>query len=157
MYYTSLGPESFSDGQNKFSLNILSYYCQLPTTNSFIYTGFINASNHSKLKFPKIVKANFVDTWDIVTQFPNLVEANTLFYYYYHGIHGIPNIGNLKSVNSFSFSLPNLDYSEYDPFIKRFVKVIDRNTLNINGKTLKVTSEWKIGLITSSNYKQKGF
>jgi len=153
MNYIHLGPQVFFDVLEKFSIEYLSQYCQSPATKKFIYKGYIDGVNFPHLIFPKIVKANIVDTKDIVKQFPDLEEVNEITCYN----SDILDIGNLKSVGIIYIPLYSLDYDECLPFIKKYVKVIDNNTLIINNEKLKVTNKWKIGDITVNNYKQFGF
>jgi len=153
MNYITLTPEVFFDESGKPSMEFLSQYCQLPTTNKFIYNGDIHGSGFDDLKFPNIVKADEIASHDIANQFPDLEEVVTTHYYFENS----PDIGNIKSANYFYMFLWSIDKAEYIPFVRKNVKIIDNKTLIINRKELNVNISWRIGTITSSNYKQKGF
>jgi len=146
MNYISLGPEVFFDEDGKFSVDILSQYCHLPTTKKFIYNGDIRGWSFKTLKFNNIVKIREVCTVDIAKQFPDLVEARFVSYF----VAGVPDIGNLKSVNTFNmrFFFPSN--------IRNYLTVIDKNNFIFIGKNLNVRDSWQINNINDLNYRDYG-
>jgi len=142
MNYHLLNAENFFGSDGKPSTEYLSYYCQLPTTKKFIYSGYIPGTHYNELRFNKIVKVNLVTTRSLVNQFPDLEYTESISYY----AQGIPDIGNLKSVDNFSLSFYYIfDKEKRYPVFDKYVKVIDENTLIINGKELNVNRQWDIG------------
>jgi len=150
MSYITLTPEAFFDEEGLPSIEYISLYCQFITGQKFIYDGLIDCTYHEKLIFPNIVKGDTILTHNIIKKFPDLVEAK-IFYYY---AQEIPDIGNLKSVDIFHMHFSYNSKTLYN--IKKYIKIIDENTVIINGKELNVKYEWKIGFVTSSNYKGYG-
>jgi len=146
MNYITLTPEVFFDKKGKASIVLLSQYCQLPTTKKFIYDGTIYADHYDNLTFPNIVKANGIYIKDIANEFPDLEHAKTISYY----AQGIPDIGKVNSADNFYMYLNVNEPSQY-------IKIIDNNTLIINGKELNIGNAWTINAITNLNYKELGF
>jgi len=129
--YTTLTPEVFFDESGKPSMEFLSQYCQLPSTKKFIYTGDIYGFDYKRLKFPNIIKAKGITTSEISYQFPDLIFAEILVYYFYLKIP--PNIGKLESV----------DYFQINNFPKgTYFHFIDDNNVLVNGKNLIVNKKW---------------
>jgi len=154
MNYIALTPDVFLNEDGYPSIEYLSQYCQQPTTNKFIYRGDIEGADYKKLVFPNIVKANTVNTNDIVTQFPDLEECHIISIY---NKQVILDIGSIKSADHFYMYLLSINRHEYIPFVRKNVKIIDKNTLFINGKELNVDGSWRIGPITSGDYIPNGF
>jgi len=149
MSYIRFTPDAFLDEDGYPSFEFLSQYCQLPTTKKFGYDGDIYGFDYKNLKFPNIIKANVIDTWNILKQFPDLVEVDTMNYYN----SDILAIGNLKSVNSLYIPLYQLSKQEKLYVIKKHIAVFNKKTLFIKGEKLKVYKEWTIGPIDDLNYK----
>jgi len=157
MNYVTLTPEVFFDEDGGASMRYLSQYCQLPTTNKFIYDGNINADYPKNLLFPNIVKANTVYTSNIANKFPDLEELKNIAYYLAVIPEiNIPDIGNLKSVDRFYINTAEHSISLSLGFIKKYFTIIDENTLIINGKELNVVGMWHIGSYSYENYKEFG-
>jgi len=151
MNYITLTPEIFFDERGKPSMEYLSYYCKLKTTSKFIYEGKISGELNPKLKFPKVVKTMSVQTRYFAKQFPDLEHVGIIYYY----VKGAPDIGNLKSADTFYIYFYN-NISMTMPFIRKYINIIDENRLIINGKELNVNNFWKIGSVSSVNYKGRG-
>jgi len=146
MNYITLTPDAFVNEDGYTSFDYLSQYCQVPTTNKFIYYGVIDCTHHSELIYPNIVKCYTILSQNITKNFPDLEEAKIFYYYKVE----IPDIGKLKSVDIFNL---NLKYASGAlSFIKKYIKIIDKNTLIINGKELKVGEYWEISNINKYNY-----
>jgi len=149
MNYLTLTAEAFIDNKGKSSKILLSKYCNLKTTSNIIYNGHIDGTYYDRLNFPNIVKINTAKTYDIVGQFPDLIEVSSIDY----AVKANPDIGKLKYVDKFIIYLPVFEIRKTQVFIRKFVKIIDDNTLNINGKELVINDYWQIGKLTSNNYK----
>jgi len=153
MNYITLTPEMFQDDKGTPSMVYLSQFCQLHTTNKFIYDGTIYPDYFDEVLYPNLIKANRVFAFNIAVQFPDLEEVGRIDY----TMAGAPNIGNLRYADKFYVDLYKFDIDKRIPYVKRFIRVIDKNTLIINGKELKVAQQWKIGQIDDDNYKEFGF
>ena len=153
MIYIELNDESFLNEEGYPSIEYLSQYCEQLIATKISYTGSIFASRNPHLKFNNIVKAKNISTYNIVDQFPDLEETYDISYY----THNAPNIGNLKSTCRFYMPLNNCDREEKFKFIKKYIKFIDKNTLIINNKELKISGDWTIGPISELNYSLVGF
>jgi len=151
MKYVTLNSEAFLDEEGDPSMEFLSQYCQLPTTKKFIYDGGIDGTYYDMLSFPNIVKGYAIDSKEIAKQFPDLEKV----YIIYYTVHGTPDIGNLKSAGIFHMYFFN-NTSMTMQFIKKYVEIINENTLIINGKELNVKYGWRIGSVESYNYKEFG-
>jgi len=155
MNYTTLTPEVFFNDSGGTSFEYLSHYCQLFTTNKFIYDGYISGFMHPDLKFNNIVKLYGAQITGIPNQFPDLIEAE-LINYWVTNVTPM-DIGNLQSCTKFSIDFDSpLNKNEFFSFVKKYVKIIDKNTLFINGKKLKVNKFWRIGEVTNNDYKLFG-
>jgi len=142
MTYLTLSETAFHHDDESNRMASLSFYCQLDTTKKFIYNGELIGVYYNELRFNKIVKANLVTTRSLVNQFPDLEYAELLYYY----PREIPNIGNLKSAEIFSMNLSHIINKEkMYPVFDNYVKVIDENTLIINGRKIIVNDEWTVG------------
>jgi len=155
MSYITLTPELFFDEDGDASMEYLSQYCQLPTTKKFIYDGDIHGSVFTKLIFNNIVKANYVTANKIPTQFPDLEKVDLIFYY----VTEMYDIGNLNYAGRFYAKLEfnydvDINFRVFN--IKKYVSVIDENTLIINGKKLKVDEYWEFSHINKDNYIKYG-
>jgi len=142
MTHQTIWPQSFHDEAGGPSMEFLSQYCQFPTTKKFIYNDTILGNDFNELRFNNIVKANGVKTNDIVNQLPDLENVGNISYY----VNGTPDIGKLESAEIFTMSFYytfNID-KKY-PVFNDYVKIIDGNTLIINGKKLNVSIHWMIG------------
>ena len=149
MNYITLNPEAFFDENGYPSMEYLSQYCQLPTTKKFIYDGNLNCLDNTYLKFPNIIKTNIIHTKNFADQFPDLEEVDGI----YCIESGIPNIGKLKSVDSFQMYFDSIRPMH---FIKKYIKIIDENTVIINGQKLNVRNDWRIDVVANFNYKEIG-
>jgi len=149
MNYVTLTPEVFFDEDGYLSLEYLSQYCQLSTTDKFIYAGRISGILKTNLIYPNIAKIDGAQTGSILNQFPDTEEMGDISYF----VPGIPDIGNLKSVGSFYLHFMYANTYELIKFIKKYIKVIDENTLAINKKRLKVDNYWQVGPISKLDYK----
>jgi len=163
MNYIILTPELFLNEDRNISFEYLSQYCQLDTSHKFIYDGYISGRHHPELKFDNIVKANIIDSKDIVNQFPDLEEVITINYY----PRNIPDIKNLKYCDYFILETNFIKKYDRLPYIKKYFDIFDETTLIINGKKLNVNTYWQIDSIINSsgmsvsitrhNYKQLNF
>jgi len=156
MNYITLTPEVFFDARSIFSAKILSQYCQLPTTDKFIYDGYIVGWDLPNLIFPNIVKIKEIDVEYIATQFPDLEEVTKIVYGIVADNTSIVDIGNIKSADNFHMYLWSINTSEKFEFIKKHINIIDGHTLIVNGKQLNINESWRIDFITNRNYKEYG-
>jgi len=158
MNYIELSPTNFEDENGVVSKDFLSQYCQIAPAK-IRYNGNITVGNNEdSLVFKNIVYANFIGTYDIANQFPDLVSADILYYIVTE--YSNLDIGNVSEVDRFNLRPLNVsdDPDHIEKYFKKNIKVIDGKTLIIKGKKLTVKKEWAafMGSINSINYKSFG-
>jgi len=146
----------FFTGDNNIAPYVLLHkYCQ--TTDDMIkYDGkiLVDYSPHDELQYKNIVYAQTIMSTDISFQFPNLVSTEETYITVQSDLERV-DIGKLKETNIF-----DAIYGTYYPDMKsaiddfkQFVKIIDKQTLEINGKLINITEYWSFfGKIHSENY-----
>jgi len=150
-----LNPSHFIDVNNRASLDYINEFCK--TAPKFEYDGNITLGGILNVRDPlfrNMVTIKSLETSNIVTWFPDLVFAESLWY-------NLPlndpnfDIGNVKEVNDFYFTTP-IAYNTENKlmFFNKHFKVIDKKTLVVNDKPITINNMWKLfGTITQNNYK----
>jgi len=164
MKVINLWPEYFLDEYNKTNLSYLNTYCNSINT-PIVYHGdlYVRLYRTNKFSFKNIINAVEVYVENISFIVPDLTSAKLVC------IHGSEflmskdkiDIGKLKEVDYFyiSYNYNNPDYhtSYLKNVIKKNIKIIDANTLIVNGKTLHIKTKWSFyGKINITNYKRYG-
>jgi len=151
MSYIKLSSDCFQAEDGFVSQDFISHYCEITQAN-FEYLGYLDGYVYDNFIFKNIVYCHSMDSGNIVNQFPDLHYAG--FVRYWIISNEPPDIGNLIRVNKFRITFDNEFSSSEEEleYLKKYVEVIDHNTLIINNKKLIVTSEWSVGSISYHNF-----
>jgi len=155
MSYLDLNNEAITDSKGKVSFRILEHICNNSSIPIRFFGDGINSYfefSDQGIMFKNLVYVRSVFTTNFLFQLPDLVSADYIFYYtnYYEPF----DICKLKKTKRFYMKKDKFDSNILAlDLINTQIKIIDENTLIINGKELIVEEYWDLfDFVNYNNY-----
>jgi len=162
MKYIDINDAAIKDSYGYVSLRLLKQYCDIaPYPVRFIGNMRINTIDYrltdEKTRFNNLVYAANIMSSDICLGFPDLVSAGYLEYFVSHDTQ--LDICNLRKAHRFTINKSNSFGSVFIiDILRNQIKIINDDTLIINGKELIVEDYWGFfGIVNRINYKRSEF